>query len=80
MAAVESRFGCFSPAANQEDFFSLCMLGKGIYETDAIGLGLPSSAAPRVTASRRPGKMAFRAGLHVPHGIPGSETTLIRNI
>ena len=82
MAAVESRFGCFSPAAYQEGFSSLCMLDEGIYETHAFVLGSSSSAAPtfRVTASQRSSVMAFQAGVHVPHGVPGSGTMLVQNI
>ena len=83
MAAVESRFGCFSPAANQEGRASLCMLGEGIYGADAINSGSSSSSvAPtfRVTTSRRSGDMAYLSGACVPRCVPGSGTMLARNI
>ena len=83
VAAVESRFGCSFPAANQEGLTSLCMLGRGIYETDAIGSGSSSSSvAPtfRVATSRRPGVMAYLAGACVPRGVPGSGAMLARSI
>ena len=72
MAAVESRFGCSFPAANSEGLSSLCMLGRGIYEADAIGSGSSSSSvAPtfRVATSQRPSVMAYLAREHVPLGI-----------
>ena len=64
VAAVESRFGCSFPAANQEGLSSLCMLGRGIYEADTIWSGSSSSSvAPtfRVATPRRPGAMAYLA-------------------
>ena len=42
VAAVKSRFGCSSPAANQEKVSLLCMLGEGIYGADAISGGSSS--------------------------------------
>ena len=83
MAAVESRFGCSSPAANQEGVALLCMLGEGIYGADAIGSGSSSSSVAltfRVATSRRPGVMAYLARACVPCGVPGSGAMLVRSI